>query len=540
MVQTNAHPDDSFTVRSRCGRLVGACLVLTWSSLWCLFIAFLMMALYVLGMWAGLTSQAVTVSAASHQQIQAWQKSLPVRRATAAYASNISPCPSLTGTPKVVGSADGLGTLGFYTLIKQNLDDRLLMGTNVANGNLVAQYTALQIHGTGLDLDVALTYNSQSTAAGVLGANWNLSVGNGVSLSFNGSNATLHGSSGFSASYTADTGSYGGYDEPAGLDATLLKSTVNGATYVLVFQHTSECFGFNGSGQEIFDQDKNGHQITFAYNGSSNLSSLTDTQNRVISFSYDGSGRINKITDPIGRTVQLGYDSNNNLNSIIDLNSKTTTLSYSSHNLTTIADPNSNSTLIGYQSGNSRVNELTDALGFHSYVGYYSPGASQCGSNITTLPCTTFQDANSHITIYGYNGLQVQDVVDANGNMEQSTYTPDANISQYTDPLLDKTVFNFDVGNTNNLLSTTDGNGAKTTLGYTNTNPYLPTTLTDAQGHSMTYAYDGHGNLTSATDTTSGGTGSSVTYTYNTSVAYGSYLYGTLTKATDGDGNATS
>ena len=77
----------------------------------------------------------------------------------------------------------------------------------------------------------------------------------------------------------------------------------------------------------------------------------------------------------------------------------------------------SNSTLIGYQSGNSRVNELTDALGFHSYVAYYSPGASQCGSNITTLPCTTFQDANSHITIYGYNGLQVQDVVDSNDNL---------------------------------------------------------------------------------------------------------------------------
>lgn len=60
------------------------------------------------------------------------------------------------------------------------------METNVANGNVVAQYNALQIHGTGLDLAIQFTYNAQSTDAGMLGANWNLSVGNGISLSFSG------------------------------------------------------------------------------------------------------------------------------------------------------------------------------------------------------------------------------------------------------------------------------------------------------------------------------------------------------------------
>src|SRR5260370_30389521 len=56
----------------------------------------------------------------------------------------------------------------------------------------------------------------------------------------------------------------------------------------------------------------------------------------------------------------------------------------------------------------------------------------------------------------------------------------------------------------------------------------------------MSYGYDSHGNLTSATDTTSGGTGSSTTYSYNTSVAFGSSLYGTLVSAKDGDGNVTN
>ncbi len=525
-------------VRPRSVRLVDVRRLFTWSILWRLFMAFLMCSLYVLGAWSTLTSRAPVAYAASQHQAQPLSSKSP-RLGTRLAATSISACPALTGTPKVNGTVDGLGTLGFYTLVKRRLDDRLQLATNVANGNLVVQSPNLQIHGTGIDLAIESTYNSQSSASGVLGANWTLSVGNDVSLSFSGGNATLHGSSGFSATYPADSSSYGGYDEPEGLDATLLNSSVNGAAHVLVFQKTSDCFGFNSSGREIFVQDKNGHQITFAYNGSGQLTSITDTQNRVTTLSYDAKGRVTRISDPISRTIQYAYDSNNNLASIVDLNGKTTSFAYSSHDLTSITDPNSNKTNIVYQTSGNRVSQITDALGNSSYVAYYSPGASQCGS-ITTLPCTTFKDANSHTTIYSYTDMEVQDVVDGNGNMEQNSYTPDANISQYTDALGDLSVFNFDVGNTNNLLSVTDGSGAKTTFGYTNTNPYLPTTLNDTQGHSMSYGYDSHSNLTSATDTTSGGTGSSTTYSYNTSVAFGSFLYGTLVSAKDGDGNITS
>ncbi len=218
--------------------------------------------------------------------------------------------PTLTGTPTINGNYNGLGTAGYYTLIKASIDDRLVADTNVANGNLVAQDTLLDLKGTGIDLLVQATYNSQSSASGTLGANWNLSVGNGVSLSFDDGNATLHGSSGFAATFFADSNSYQGYDEPAGLDATLLNlgdDPINGASYVVIFQKTSECFGFNSSGAELFDQDHNGHQITFAYNGQNLLSSITNTQNRTTSFGYDSSNRVNLITDPINRTVQFQY-----------------------------------------------------------------------------------------------------------------------------------------------------------------------------------------------------------------------------------------
>lgn len=154
---------------------------LNFSHVWRVCIVALMLLTYVAGMWASIVSPSVAYAAALKRQhvpvVQSQSK--PPRRGshTAAYASSISPCPALTSTPKVVGNVDGLGTLGYYTLIKQNLDDRLLMATNVTNGKLVLQFNALQITGTGLNLNITFTYNSQSSASGVLGSNWNLSVG---------------------------------------------------------------------------------------------------------------------------------------------------------------------------------------------------------------------------------------------------------------------------------------------------------------------------------------------------------------------------
>jgi YD repeat-containing protein len=135
-------------------------------------------------------------------------------------------------------------------------------------------------------------------------------------------------------------------------------------------------------------------------------------------------------------------------------------------------------------------------------------------------------------------------VRDASGNIVSNTYTPDANISQYTDPLGNNTIFGFDTGtgHTNNLLSVTDGNGAKTAFSYTDSSdPYLPSTQQNPQNATTAYGYDNVGNLQTVTDTTQNGTGTSVTYAYNTDdYPYGSYLYGTLKTSTDGDGNPTN
>ncbi len=527
----------------------------TWSIFWRLLMSLLMTCTFVFGMWIGIVSPAyATAYAASiagqplaHSHSQTPQSKQP-RHGAHHPSSTISACPTLSGTPNINGNFNGLGTAGYYTLIKASIDDRLVADTNVANGNFVVQDTAVDIKGTGIDLLVQTTYNSQSSASGTLGANWNLSVGNGVSLSFDDGNATLHGSSGFAATFFADNNSYQGYDEPAGLDATLLNvsnNPINGASYVVIFQKTSECFGFNSSGAEIFDQDHNGHQITFAYTGQNLLSSITDTQNRVTSFGYDFSNRVNLITDPIGRTVQFAYqDGNNNLTSFIDMDGNTTSFGYSGHDLTSISSPNDTATgniAISYLTGD-KVGTYTDATKAATSYDYDQQGESDCSFD-AQYPCTEVTDANSNTTTYATSGLEVVKVQDASGNIVSNTYTPDANISQYTDQLGNNTIFGFDsgTGHTNNLLSVTDGNGAKTAFSYTDSSdPYLPTNQQNPQNATTAYGYDNVGNLQTVTDTTKNGTGTSVSYSYNKDVPFGSYLYGTLSKTTDGDNHPTT
>lgn len=134
-----------YHMRPRFHHLAARRLHLSFSHLWRVFIVALMLLTYVAGLWAGMISPAVAYAATfKHQQSAVVQSSPKApQRGTRPASSSISPCPSLTGTPKVSGSADGLGTLGYYTFVTQNLDDRLLIETNVTNGNLVAQYTAL-------------------------------------------------------------------------------------------------------------------------------------------------------------------------------------------------------------------------------------------------------------------------------------------------------------------------------------------------------------------------------------------------------------
>jgi hypothetical protein len=76
----------------------------------------------------------------------------------------------------------GVGERRFYTLDEQALTDRSRLGVNVANGNLVVSDTDVRVAGTGQDLVVTRTYNSQSVQTSELGPGWVHALGDGVRL----------------------------------------------------------------------------------------------------------------------------------------------------------------------------------------------------------------------------------------------------------------------------------------------------------------------------------------------------------------------
>jgi RHS repeat-associated protein len=507
-------------------------------------LASLMITLFTISLWS-LMVRPLAADAASPQPLALASHPQPPRRGVR--PASIAACPKLpqNQTPPVSSNPaaiSGLGDMGAFTFFTQRLNDRMQLKVNVVNGNLVLETSQLHIQGTGIDLDIGAVFNGLPSADNVdMGAKWNLTVGTGIFLSVNSQTqaVTLHTSTGSLVTYFPDSKSQSGYDEPPNMDATLLHN--QDGSYTLVYQHSGECFGFTTNGQETYDEDKNTNVISFAYSGSE-LTTITDTQNRVTTIAYDSNGRIKQITDPMNRIVTYLYqDGNNNLTDIVDAAGKTTHFVYNGHDLTSITDPLTNTTALTYKTGDLVGSEQDAFLDPATTFDYEPVNAPECQA-ITTLPCTVVTDPNSGETTYYASGFQVKYVFDQLQHQQQHTYTPDANVTTYTDGAGDVSTFNFDPTN-NTLTSLVDGNNAKTSFLYGDSNnPYSMTQSTDPQGNTALYGYDqsGNRNLLSAKDTTPNGTGATLSYSYYADDGSSGNGRGTLHTITDADNNVTT
>ncbi len=112
----------------------------------------------------------------------------------------------------------------------------------------------------------------------------------------------------------------------------------------------------------------------------------------------------------------------------------TTGFGYSGHDLTSITSPNGTATgniAISYLTGD-KVGTYTDATRAATTYDYDSVGESDAALMPISLHRShRCQQSYHHLC---YQRLEVVKVQDASGNIVSNTYTPDANISQYTDP----------------------------------------------------------------------------------------------------------
>ncbi len=192
----------------------------------------------------------------------------------------------------------GTGVLGHWQFEEEALTDRLRLGANLGNGNLVAQANDLKLAGTGLNLELDRFYNARtSTRAGAFGPGWTLSTGQDVRLRRLARGAVkFYGPSGEIARFSRE--SDGSYKTPRGIKAELTRRT--DGTYELKQDQSRERYFFSAGGRLEKHQDKNDRKILLHYNAEGRVYEIEDTQNRIVALTYNANGTIDKITDRAG------------------------------------------------------------------------------------------------------------------------------------------------------------------------------------------------------------------------------------------------
>jgi YD repeat-containing protein len=179
---------------------------------------------------------------------------------------------------------------------------------------------------------------------------WYFNGGRGVTVDLSNvaSGITLHGPSGFSTFFAADSAKANGFDDAPGLHASI--AATGSGTYTVTFAHTGELWGFHQFGSFLMDGDKNGNAIQYTYGGNGDLNTITDTQGRTV-------------------TLTHGTDTGNNLHQVTsytisttDGTSKTITHGYTGFSLTSLTNGDLKTTGFQYDSG-GRITKITDPLG---------------------------------------------------------------------------------------------------------------------------------------------------------------------------------
>ncbi|NYH79766.1 RHS repeat-associated protein [Actinopolyspora biskrensis] len=414
-------------------------------------------------------------------------------------------------------SGQATGVLPQYPMERFRISDRVQIGVNTFNGNMVATARDLTIRGTGQNLSLNHVYNSKLSGGGTYGSGWNINAGGDIGLTFEGDDAVLHGASGYCATFTAD-GS-GGFDPAPGVDAELAQ--LSDGSYELTWNGSNKTWSFTEQGWLSAQADRNGNANTYRYNDDGTLASVTDSQGRVTTFSHDSGGRITGITDPTGTSAgKYTYNDAGRMTTFTDRGGNRYLLNYTdSGNLSRLTLPDYSQYVFSYNSAD-QVTEVHEPNGTTVAVTEFSYGDHT----------TTQTDPNGNETVYTYDerGRQIK-AVDALGNEQSKTWTPNSDVQTNTNGLNNSTTSEYD--RLNNLVGTKLPTGAETTVGYdSSTHPHLPTSITDPQERTKTRSYDEAGNLTEVRSADLDKTLRANTYNSD----------GTLAKQVNGNGAATT
>lgn len=316
--------------------------------------------------------------------------------------------------------------------------------------------------------------------------------------------------------------------------------------------------------------------MSYTYDAAGRRKTVFDELGKTTTNNYDAAGRLTSVQDALGDVTNYGYDADNRKTSVTDANQHTTSLAYDARGRLAaitypIVPPATQPTTTRYaydrvgrlltttdQAGNvttktydpvGRFLSVKDALGNLTQYTYDKDG------NLLRV-----QDAAGHATSYQYDALNRRIkrtlplgqsegyTYDAVGNLatktdfngKKTTYSYDALnrlLSKVPDSSLNQPTVSFAYTATGQRFSMTDASGSTSysydnrdrllskatpegTLGYTYDahGNVLTVTSSNANGASLTYAYDALNRLTSVTDNrllAQGAASGTTTYSYD-------------------------
>jgi RHS repeat-associated protein len=385
----------------------------------------------------------------------------------------------------------------YLASIGENVTDlNQLFAFEVQQGNgdspvtTLAAATDAQVATPGLALDFM-----RSFAPGIIARNQFGPFGWGWSDSWQTSAATLSDGTvvvaipgGVSRVFQPDSRPGGGYFAEPG-DHGILYALAGGG-YTLT-EADGQVTAYNPDGTFNYIQDTDGNRITAGYTGGL-LTSLTDSSGQPLKIAYNSAGLISSISDSDGRTTTYSYDPTDQyLTSVVDFNGETTSYTYdigskavTAHALLSVEKPDGSHTYYVY-----------DAEG--RLVGAHGDGGSQDTTFAYTEGQVSVTDGMDDTTKYFYDarGLLVK-IEDPLGNSTEFAFDKHFDLVQATNALGQTYTYTHDAAG--NLLTATDPLGHTLHYTYAAADDEV-TSLTDANGNTTGYAYDGKGDLTSTT-----------------------------------------
>jgi RHS repeat-associated protein len=381
---------------------------------------------------------------------------------------------------------------------------------NTATGSFFDTFTDLALPGAGVTFSLDRAYNSQDTAAGVLGQGWSHPYEAAVTRDSAG-NAAVKTPTGQRLSFTKQPD--GALTPTPGVRARLTAAA--DGQYTLT-THAHDQLSFNAAGQLTGHVDRSGTGLTFTYNDG-RLTGVRDAASRTAALAYHPDGKLASVTLPDGRNTAYTY-SGGRLSTVRDARGKTTTYAYDSGGrLSSALTPSGHYSFRNtYDSATGRITRQLDAL---------DRSTSFAWDPATTTATVT--DPRGGVTKHAYTtGNVLLSTTAPDGATVRRAYDGQLNITSITDERGHRTTLSYDLAG--NLLSRTGPAPSRHTETFTYNDRNDPLTATDRRGATTTYSYDTRGRLSTLTDRA----GHTTTHTYTE--------LGQLATVTDPRGGTTS